>query len=83
MLRPLAIPPGLIITGFLGGWLFGVILFISYRIRNLRKRLMFFGRATFSTPVTPLSSFSLPMVGAFFGVALVVSAANPKTHPKH
>ena len=96
MLRPLAIPPGLIITGFLGGWLFGVILLTSYRIRNLRKRLMFFvpmatlgpmvtviGRATFSTPVTPLSSFSLPMVGAFFGVALVVSAANPKTHPKH
>jgi len=41
------------------------------------------GRATFSTPATPLSSFSLPMVGAFFGVALVVSAANPKTHPKH
>jgi hypothetical protein len=40
------------------------------------------GRATFSTPVTPLSSFSLPMVGAFFGVALVVSAANPKNHPK-
>ena len=96
MLRPLAIPPGLIITGFLGGWLFGVILLTSYRIRNLRKRLMFFapmatlgpivaviGRATFSTPVTPLSSFSLPMVGAFFGVALAVSAANPKTHPKH
>ena len=96
MLRPLAIPPGLIITGFLGGWLFGVILMTSCRIRNLRKRLMVFvpmatlgpivtliGRATFSTPATPLSSFSLPMVGAFFGVALVVSAANPKTHPKH
>jgi len=96
MLRPLAMHPGLIITGFLGGWLFGAILLTSFRIRNLRKRLIFFvpmgtlgpivtliGRATFSTPTTPLSSFSLPMVGVCFGVALVVSAAKRQHHPKH
>jgi len=97
MLRPLAIPTGLIITGFLGSWLFGVNLLASFRIRNLRRRLMFFlpmatlgpivtliGRATFSTPVTPHSPLIiLSLMGTFCGIALIASAANHPHHPKH
>lgn len=96
MFQPFAIPTELIITGFLGGWLFGSSLMVSFQIRNIRKRLMFcvpiatlgpiftvIGQATYSTPATPYSSLSLNMVGVFFGVALVVSAARPKKRPKH
>ena len=90
LLQPVAIPPGLIITGFLGGWLFSITLLASYRIRNPRRRLMFFlplstlgpivtliGRATFSTPVTPHSTLiNLSLMGVFCGFAVVISAAN-------
>ena len=96
MFQPFAIPTELIMTGFLGGWLFGVSLIVSFRIRNIRKRLIIFapiatlgpvvtmiGQAMYSTPATPYSSVSMNMVGAFFGVALGVSAVKPKKRPKH